>query len=321
MTYKSFIGRSLDKITAKKVFLFEGGSEAVRADCLHLLFKRAKEQMRKEGLRDIRCKTFHLSDVADSPLSILSDSVYDMIVLRWEGGLLNEKETKQLMRGFRDASGWGVIADGSGETVKPFIEIFKKWFAAVHVECRKIAWASKDKEELIESRMLAIPLLCNTEVKSYLATREAFWSSQFFNTFRILEALKGDEGLQKEVTKETLRMYGLMLPNVEESLMRVLFDKGKLAFLSVPKLRYNERKLLRYIMRELVLLLMCKTVKGMTDQRRAMSVGIPYLLYLDYKKRAEKLDISLLYRRLYSCMLTLKYRDMPGSIVMLLTTW
>jgi len=320
MTYRQFLATFQVSLKDKKVFLVDGGTEAVRSDVLHILEKRFDKQKKALNLLHFKKTVYHLSEIVEFPYVILSESVYNLIILRWEAGLLNEKVIKILLRGFRSTKSWFVILDGSGEVIKLFMEIFPKGSSGVHVDCYRLPDAVLDKKSLVRKRLGVLDIVLDDDVISYLANRESFDDSQIFNTFRILEVLGGNR-IWVGVSLDIFKMYGLLVPNIEYALMRILFDKGKLAFLSVPKLLYNDRKLIRYIIRELILMLKCKTVKGPTDQKRSSTVGVPYPVYLDYKKVVEKIELDLLYRRLFSSIEVFRYSDYPGSVLMLMSVW
>lgn len=320
MTYRGFLSSFTVSLKGRTVFLVDGGVEAVRADVVRLIERRLCGQIKGLKVPKIKKITYSLSEISSSPSVILVESVYNLVIIYWEKGLLDEKGIKQLLRGCRDTKSWFVIVDGIGEVLKYFKEVFGKDKVGVYVDCSRLPETFEDKISLITKRLSVSGIVMNEDAIKYLASRDSFSSNQMFNTFRILEAVGGSK-LWIGANLETLRMYGLLSTNIEQSLMRVLFDKGKIAFLSVPKISYDGERLIRYIIRELILLLKCKTVKGTTDQKRSVAVGLPYPVYQDYRRRADRIDIGLLYRRLFSAIQVLKYGEFVGSSLLLLSMW
>jgi hypothetical protein len=301
------------------VWLIEGGEEIVRSDALYILKKKFQHPLARIKTKlplQYREVTYHLSDIVNLPTAVSTESAFTLTVIRWEKGLLNEKETKLFLRGCRDSKYWFAIVDATGEVGKVFKEVFPKLSKGVSVDCRKISEDEESKKSLVSRRLGIVGASPNEDVIKYLASGDEIYGGWLFNIFYILEALK-----EPKVDVDMLRKHSLMVPNIEYYLMKTLLDKGKLAFLSLPTIDYDDGKLLRCIIRELILILNCKTVRGNSDQKKCGMVGLPYMTFLAYKDKLKKVDLLLLYRRLYLTFKTLRYGGLKGSVLLLLSMW
>jgi hypothetical protein len=316
MTYRKFIVFFPSSLKGKTVFLFDKGTEVVRHDVLYILEKRFKNQLASLKLKSFRRKMYNLADIKDNPFAILVNSTYTLIIVEWEKGILDDKKTKAFLRGCRDSGSRFAILDPYGEVRKVWKEVFPKASSGQDVDCGLIPSDLKGRRSAVGGRLWAVGIDISEEVAQYLAMGDDMSSERLFNTFYILEALG-----EKVVDTELLRKHSLIVPNIEYHLMRVLFDRGKLAFLSQPNVDYDDGRLLRYIIRELILMLKCKTVRGATDQKKSGMVGLDYSVFLDYKKRVEKVELTLLYRRLYTAFMTLRYGGLKGSTLLFLSNW
>jgi hypothetical protein len=317
MTYRDFLTHFTATLSKKTMFLFDGGPERVRSDALYILRKKFEIQKKDLKLRSYREKVYHLSEIANLPAAVTSGSTFNLTIIQWEKGLLSDKEIKQFLRGCRDTKKiWFAILDGSGEVGKVFKDVFPKNSSGLDIDCGKVSDEEKAMVNMINNRLGIVGVTPSEEVVKFLASGDEVYGEQLFNTFYILEALK-----EPKVDVELLRKHSLIIPNVEYHLMRVLFDKGKLAFLSQSNVDYDDGRILRYIIRELILMLKCKTVRGSSDQKKSSMVKLTYLAFLDYKKKVEKVELSLLYRRLYSALMSLRYGGLKGSTLLLLSSW
>ena len=316
MTYRQFLSIIDFKTKGKrKVLAIYGGFCIVRLDVLKVFLKRIRETEKKLLVRWV-----DLSEIADNPSRLFQESLHTVLVINWEVGLLNKEKTKKLLKGLGKLKCRTVILDSSDEISSVFQSIYPKDSGGFWVDCGKeppkggnVRANRYPMADFIRIRMGISGLLVDEEARHRLS--DMTWDS-LTNVFAVLEAIG-----ETKIDLSLLQEMDLLRLNIERGMMRVLFHKGKAALVKLKLPSYNEKRFLRLVIEELILLLRAKTVVGFSLTKKASLLGMQMYPCKELLALADKFELKKLFERLYTALLLWRWREFRGISLFLLCMW
>lgn len=283
-----------------------GGSASVRTYVLRLV--EAEFNMPRKVV-------YRLPEVEESLWMLFSYLPDTVQVIFWDKNSIEEDELVRMIRAFGTLKQKTIILDSTDEV--------------------RNAWGRKDVTRSILRRQINCNLPVTEPEKMGLVYERWFKavegfdpspkliahavSRPFSESFNMVQSLKlvGEKNLNLLTTQK----FGLLWTDEEKLFVDNLIEKGRGRALRTNWSGLDAQRTLYMLYRRVHLLLKVKTLlTGYTSEKLA-KLGVSQQAYHMLKKTASKLDMYLLYKRLYLVLSLLKWRTRKGVLNLLMLYW
>lgn len=310
MNYIQFV-RYANSYTAKKVFALVRGIDYVREDAVQVALHRFTKILKDDYFQKLLVKYYYLNEIVDTPFQVTSASQFNVRVLRWVPGLLEQDDAEEVLALLKNLHRFTVIVDPSEEVFSFFRNVYAKGSSGTLVDCGAGTFRQLG---IILGRPyvkgIDIPDDISREIEAYTSLQETL------NLIRTVEATGW-----KELTPERLDYLKLLWVDPEKFLVEELFDKGKYGVLPYYLRTIDNVKFFQILLKELIRRLSVKTIKGISFSKNAEDLELDIETFKYYLRELKNQDIRELYRRLFLTLQLMRWGGYENSVLLLLLYW
>jgi len=323
MNYIQFV-RYAKSHTTKKVFAMVRGIDYVREDAVQVALHRfarifsdehekmlERQPLSQQPPEQLLVKYYYLDEIVDTPFQVTSASQFNVRVLRWVPGLMKQDDAEELISLLKNLYRFTVIVDPSEEVFSFFQNVYGKGSSGSLIDCGAGTFRQYG---IIVNRPyvkdIDIPDDIAREIEAYTSLQETL------NLIHIVEATGWEQ-----LTCERLDHLKLLWVDPEKFLVEELFDKGKYGVLPYYLRTIDNVKFFRILLKELILRLGVKTIKGASFSKNAEDLELDNRTFKWYRDELKNQDIRELYRRLFLTLQLMRWGGYENSVLLLLLYW
>ena len=281
-----------------------GGSASVRTYVLRLF---------EERFALPRKVVYRLPEVEESVWKLFSYLPDTLQIIFWDKNSLDKEELAHMMRSFGRLPQVTIILDPTDEAKSVLVDSVSKSYLRRHIDCTLPSGA--DEKGVFYERWFSEKE--KFDVSPRLISHAV--SRPFSESFNMIKTLKlvGEENLNLI----TAQKFGLLWTDEEQYFVDSLISKGRGYVLKTNWRGLDAARTIYLLYLRVHMLLKVKTLQGRYVSEILGKLKLSQHAYYLLKDTAQKLELKVLYKRLYLLSSLLKWRNYDGVLNLLLLYW